>query len=199
MQLLPKPLQKLIAELSKLPSVGSKSAMRLAFHLINNEENASLLSSAITEAKGNINKCNKCFFITEDELCSICSDNSREENLLCIVEKPADLIAIERAGVFKGRYHVLYGLWAPLRGTSLDGMHLDELIKRITQDSITEVIIATGSSVEGDATALYLARYLSENGIKATRLAQGLPKGGDLEYLDDLTLSRAMDGRVSIE
>lgn len=199
MHLLPKSLQKLIAELSKLPSVGSKSAIRLAFHLSNNPEHSRQLAEAIGATSSTIKHCQKCFFITEADLCSICQDSTRDKSIMCIVEKPADLIAIERVGGYKGQYHILNGLWSPLKGQGIGSLHLDEMLKRIQADNIKEVIIATGSTVEGDATALYLARFLSENGIKTSRLAQGLPKGGDLEYLDDLTLSRAMDGRVSIE
>ncbi len=198
MQYLPKSLQRLISELNKLPSVGGKSAARLAYHLINHPQNADALAAAMRDAAGSLQQCKQCYFITDDQLCLICKSTNRDHSLVCIVEKPADLIAIEQAGVFRGFYHVLHQLWSPIRGQGLDSMHLAELIERSKKEEVTEVIIATGATVEGEATALYLARLLNDSGIRATRLAQGLPKGGDLEYLDDVTLSRALSGRTII-
>ena len=198
MQYLPKPLQRLISELNKLPNVGGKSAARLAYHLINFPQNADALAAAIRDAAGVLQQCQQCYFITDEAHCSICKNTNRDPALVCIVEKSADLIAIEQAGVFRGYYHVLHQLWSPLKGQGLEGMHLTELLERTKKQEIKEVIIATGATVEGEATALYLARLLNDHGIQATRLAQGLPKGGDLEYLDDVTLSRALSGRTAI-
>lgn len=195
----PVPLQKLVRELSRLPSIGEKSATRLAYHIINNEPDlARSLAGALIAAIEQVKFCKTCFALTEDEECRICRDDSRNKKLMCVVEKPMDLIAIEKIGEFKGVYHVLHGVWAPLRGMGPETMRLDELLKRIKEDSVEEVIMATGSTVEGDATALYIARLLSEEGVRVSRLAQGMPKGGELEYLDDVTLSRALQGRGNL-
>lgn len=189
-------MQKLIKELSKLPTIGEKSATRLAYHLISNNQALSRsLSAALTDAVDQIGFCEECFFFTETPRCSLCDNPTRDDSLLCVVEKPMDLISIERVGEFKGRYHVLHGLWAPLRGQGPEHMKLKELVARLEQGVIREVILATSSTVEGDATALYIARVVGELGIETSRLAQGMPKGGELEYLDDVTLSRAFSGR----
>ena len=199
MRSFPPAMQKLIRELSKLPSIGEKSATRLAYHLINHDrELAKSLSAALQEADAKIRLCQQCFYFTDDTLCTICKNTNRDESLLCVVEKPMDLMAIERMGEYRGLYHVLHGLWAPLKGQGPESMKLNELIKRLEAGKIREVILATGSTVEGDATSLYIARLLNEKGIKSTRLAQGMPKGGELEYTDDVTLSRALSGRSVI-
>ncbi len=195
----PPALQGLIVELTKLPSIGEKSAQRLAYHLVNNDRNlAKTLIVALEHAVEQVRLCRRCFFLSEQELCSICRNSSRDAGLLCIVEKPIDLIAIERLGDFRGYYHVLHGLWAPLRGQGPESMRLVELVERVKQGQIEEVILAMAATVEGDATALYVARLLGELGVRTTRLAQGLPKGGELEYADDLTLSRAFSGRSEV-
>lgn len=195
----PPALQGLIVELTKLPSIGEKSAQRLAYHLVNNDRNlAKGLIAALEHAVKHVHLCQRCFFLSEQELCSICRNDSRDTSLLCIVEKPIDLIAIERLGDFRGHYHVLHGLWAPLRGQGPENMRLVELVNRVKQGGIEEVILAMAATVEGDATALYLARILGELGVRTTRLAQGLPKGGELEFADDLTLSRAFSGRSEV-
>ena len=192
----PKPMQKLVGELCRLPSIGEKSAIRLAYHLVCNDKNlAGSLSESLTEACQKIRLCKSCFFMTEEELCSICSNPGRDKSLLCVVEKPMDLISIERVGEYRGYYHVLHGLWAPLRGQGPEDMKLKELVERLKDGEVREVIIATASTVEGDATALYLSRIIEELQINVTRLAQGMPKGGELEYMDDVTLSRALSGR----
>jgi len=192
----PPALQRLVRELSKLPSIGEKSATRLAYHLLSNDRHqADALGSAIKEAIERVRLCSECFFLTEQESCAICSNPLRDEALLCVVEKPMDVVAMERGGDYRGRYHVLHGLWAPLRGQGPDRMKLKELIARLRHGRIQEVILATGSTVEGDATALYMARLINELGITTSRLAQGMPKGAELEYADDLTLSRALAGR----
>ncbi len=195
----PLALQKLIAQFCKLPSVGEKTAARLAYHLVStNRELARNLESAIGEALRAVRLCESCFFLSDDVLCSVCRDPNRDTGLLCVVEKPVDVVAIERTGEYRGRYHVLHGLWAPLRGQGPETMRLSELRARLATGELREVILATGSTVEGDATALFVARMLNEYGIKSTRLAQGMPKGGELEYADEVTLARAFSGRAAI-
>lgn len=195
----PPALQKLIKELSKLPSVGEKTATRLAYHLVaNDRELARTLGEALHVASQQVKLCARCFFLSEEELCTICRNPTRDQSLLCVVEKPVDLVAIERISEFKGSYHVLHGLWAPLRGQGPESMRLRELMERVKTTPPKEVIIATSATVEGDATALYIGRMLADVGIKATRPAQGIPKGGELEYADDVTLSRAFSARSAL-
>lgn len=196
----PPALQRLIKELSKLPSVGEKTASRLAYHLIANDRDlARSLGAALQQAAQDVRLCERCFFLSEDTLCSLCKNTSRDPSVLCVVEKPVDLVAIERGGEFKGLYHILHGLWAPLRGQGPESMRLKELMGRVRNESIKEVILATSATVEGDATALYVGRMLAELGIKTTRPAQGIPKGGELEYADDVTLSRAFAARNTLQ
>ena len=183
----------------KLPSVGEKSATRLAFFLIGpGKEVAASLAKALTETAQEIKFCEKCFHLSQSQFCLICSNQSRDPALLCVVEKSVDVISIERTQEFKGYYHVLQGLWSPLKGVGPDAIRLKELTSRVSEGSIKEVILATGSTVEGDATALYISRALEPYGVTVTRLAQGMPKGGELEYADDVTLSRALSGRNRI-
>ena len=192
----PASLKKLVRELSKLPTIGQKSATRLAYHLINNDPDLiDSLSVAMKEAKSRITLCKSCFFLTEDSQCVVCSNVQRNSALVCVVEKPVDVIAIERAGGFNGLYHVLHGLWAPLRGMGPDSIKLAELISRVEQGDVTEIILATGATVEGDATASFITKQLEDFPLQITRLAQGLPKGGELEYADDVTLTHAFRGR----
>jgi len=196
----PATMQKLIRELSRLPSIGEKTAARLAYHLLNdNRELAVSLAEAIQRAAETVHLCEKCFFLCEEDLCTICRNPSRDPSLICVVEKPMDVVAIEKMGEYRGHYHVLHGLWAPLRGQGPESMKLRELIERVKEGAVKEVIIATGSTVEGDATALYVARLISEIGVKSSRLAQGMPRGGELEYADEITLSRALSGRSPIQ
>jgi recombination protein RecR len=196
----PSALQKLIRELSKLPTIGEKSATRLAYHLVANDKNlAASLSEALQAASKGVKLCEQCFFLSEDNLCSVCLNPNRDKSLICVVEKPVDLVAIERVGEFNGVYHVLHGLWAPLRGQGPDSMKLKELLARVEQGEIKEAIVATSATVEGDATAMYVARLLQEKGVRATRPAQGIPKGGELEYADDVTLSRAFAARSAVD
>jgi recombination protein RecR len=190
------PLEQVIAELSKLPSIGKKTAQRLAFHLLKAPpEQAAALAQAIAELRERIRHCKECFNLSEDELCPICSDPRRNRRLLCVVEEPNNLLAVERTGVFDGLYHVLGGALSPLKDVGPDRLHIRELHTRLGREGIDEVILATNPDVEGEATAVYLARILAAKEIKVTRLAQGLPAGGDLEYTDDLTLRRALEGR----
>ena len=193
-------MQKLVRELSRLPSIGEKTAARLAYHLLHdNRDLAVTLSETIKKAADTVRLCERCFFLSEEPLCSICRSDSRDAALLCVVEKPMDLIAIEKAGEFHGYYHVLHGLWAPLKGQGPETMKLKELSGRLANGRISEVIIATSSTVEGDATALYLARLIGEYGIRVSRLAQGMPRGGELEYADEVTLARALSGRSPMQ
>ena len=203
--LYPASLRRLINELSKLPSIGERSATRLAYHLLTVDRNESkTLVSAISEMVETTRLCKICHFITDKEICPLCSDANRNAHLLCVVEKPADVIAIERSGGFRGFYHVLHGVWSPLRGVSPDDTKITHLLTRlegkgIDEDplngQIEELILATGTTVEGDATALYLAQCVEERGISVTRIAQGMPKGGELEYADEMTLNLSLEGR----
>jgi len=189
-------MQKLIRELSKLPSIGEKSATRLAYHLVNNDRAlAESLADTLRAAIKGVQTCTTCFNLSEGESCVICRNPQRDPKTICVIEKPMDLVAIERMGEYRGLYHVLHGLWAPLRGQGPESMKLNELVERIKGGAVKEVILATSSTVEGDATALYVARLVAQHGIPTSRLAQGMPKGGELEYADDITLSRALSGR----
>lgn len=200
MLVFPPALQRLIKELSKLPSVGEKTASRLAYHLIANDRDlARSLGAALQQAAQDVRLCEQCFFLSEEPLCSLCRNTSRDPSVLCVVEKPVDLVAIERGGEFKGRYHILHGLWAPLRGQGPESMRLKELLDRVKQGEVKEVILATSATVEGDATALYIGRMLADIGVTSTRPAQGIPKGGELEYADDVTLSRAFAARNTLQ
>ncbi|MCL4128464.1 UNVERIFIED_CONTAM: hypothetical protein GTU68_019878 [Idotea baltica] len=195
----PDSFQKLVNELSKLPSIGEKSASRLAYYLLTlNKEYAQDLSNTINKSLDSVKLCEKCFFLSDEPLCKVCSNPKRDQSIICVVEKPMDLVAIERSSEFTGLYHVLHGLWSPLRGQGPESIKISELTERVTESGINEVILATGATVEGDATALYIAKILKDKGISSSRLAQGVPKGGELEYLDDVTVSRAFSGRNSI-
>ena len=190
------PLERLIQELAKLPSIGQKTAQRLAFHLLKvNAEDAVALADAIRELREKIRFCSQCFNLSESELCPICSDPRREKGSLCVVEEPTNLLALERTGAFRGLYHVLGGALSPLRDVGPDQLRTAELVQRVRSSEVEEVILATNPNVEGEATAVYLARLLEPLGVRITRLAQGLPAGGDLEYTDELTLRRALEGR----
>ena len=197
LSLYPKSFVKLVKEFSKLPSIGEKSAIRLAYHVIQNDTKLTTsLAEALSQASNLIGTCKQCFFMSETDLCSICSNPARDESLLCVVEKPMDLVAIERVGEYRGYYHVLHGVWAPLRGQGPESMKLKELLARLDDGKVKEVILATSSTVEGDATAMYVSRLIQEKGLRTSRLAQGMPKGGELEFADEVTLSRAFSGRV---
>ncbi|MCI5064450.1 recombination mediator RecR [bacterium] len=199
MQSFPPSFRRLVHELTRLPSIGEKSATRLAYFILRQEDGfGEKLAGAIQHACTTIGLCKTCFFLSESEQCQFCSDPGRDPQLICVVEKPMDIIAFERMGEFRGLYHVLHGLWAPLRGQGPESMKLRELLHRTKGGEVEEVIIATSSTVEGDATALYVAAQLSEQGVPSSRLAQGMPKGGELEYSDEVTLSRALSGRSRI-
>ena len=190
------PVQDLIDELGRLPGVGPKSAQRIAFHLLKVEPaDADRLARAIHEVKAKVHFCKVCFNVAEGELCRICRDARRDPTLVCVVEEPRDLVAIERTQEFKGRYHVLGGAISPIEGIGPDDLRIRELLRRLESEGVREVILATNPNIEGEATAMYLARLLTPLGVRVTRIASGLPVGGDLEYADEITLGRAFAGR----
>jgi len=195
-----KPLTKLISELGKLPGIGGKSAQRLAFHILSmNDQQVSDLTAAIADAKSQIKYCPVCGNFTDVEPCSLCADTSRDNTVICVVESPRDVFAMERAGTFKGRYHVLHGAISPLDGIGPSDINLKSLIERLQKDDeVKEVILATSPRVEGEATAMYISRLLKPAGLKVTRIAYGLPVGGDLEYADEVTLAKAVEGRKEL-
>ena len=196
----PKPLNKLINELSKLPGIGGKTAQRLAFHILALEESeATALANSIVNAKRSLHYCSVCGNLTDTDPCEICSDESRDRTKVCVVETPQDVIVMERIREFKGLYHVLHGAISPVEGIGPNDINLKSLITRLQQhDEIDEIIVATNPNIEGEATAMYIARLLKPSGIKVTRIAHGIPVGGDLEYADEVTLLKAMEGRREI-
>jgi recombination protein RecR len=193
------PVQQLVDELGRLPGVGPKSAQRIAFHLLKvSKEDAMRLASAISEAKERVQFCDRCFNFSEGELCEICRDDRRDTTLVCVVEEPRDIVAVERTGEFRGRYHVLGGAINPIEGVGPDQLRVRELLARLDPEGIAEVILCTNPNLEGEATSMYLARMLRPLGLTVTRIASGLPVGGDLEYADELTLGRALEGRREV-
>ena len=193
-------VQTLIDELGKLPGVGPKSAQRIAFHLVKlSEDDALRLSIAIREAKEKVRFCESCFNMSDEIICEICSDARRDPSLVCVVEEPRDIVAVERTQEYKGFYHVLQGAINPIDGIGPEQLRVKELLERLQENVISEVILCTNPNIEGEATAMYLARLLEPLGISVTRIASGLPVGGDLEYADELTLGRALEGRRQIE
>jgi len=200
--LLPEPVQRLIDAFSRLPGIGPKTASRLTFYLLSSGDDLpETLSEALGELKANITHCSRCFNITtvDHPLCAICRDERRDESLLCVVEEPLDVLALERTAAFDGRYHVLMGALSPIEGIGPEDLRIAELLERVRAGGFKEIILATNPSMEGDATAMYLSRQLQPFGVKVTRLARGLPVGGDLEYADQNTLQRALAGRQSME
>ena len=190
------PVQALIDELGRLPGIGPKSAQRIAFHLLKaSGDDVARLASSITEAKARVRFCARCWNVADAELCPICADDRRDSSLLCVVEESRDIVAIERTGEYNGRYHVLLGAMSPLDGIGPEQLKVRELLVRLEPEGVEEVILCTNPNIEGEATALYLARLLAPLGVRVTRLASGLPVGGDLEYADELTLGRALEGR----
>ena len=197
MSLYPKSANALIEQLSKLPGVGRKTAQRLAFYILKSDiEDIKNLSEAITNIKKNIIFCDCCGAMTENTICEICTDSDREDSVICVVEEPQDIYAFEKTNSFKGRYHVLGGVLSPLDGVGPDDLNLKSLYARVEHGM--EIILATNPSIEGDTTSLYLAKMLENLGAKVTRLARGLPVGSDLEYMDELTIARAMEGRTVV-
>ena len=190
------PVERVIAELSKLPSIGRKTAQRLAFHLLKvAPDEIDALATALSELPRKVRYCSTCFHLTEADPCSICTDPGRDRSRICVVEEPVNVIALDRTGAFKGTYHVLGGALSPLRDVGPEDLKIEPLLTRVRQGEVKELILATNPNVEGEATAVYLSRILAGPDLKITRLAQGLPAGGDLEFTDDLTLLRAFEGR----
>ncbi|HEY79678.1 MAG TPA: recombination protein RecR [Anaerolineae bacterium] len=193
------PIQRLIEAFERLPGIGPKSASRIAFHLLRApDEQVQELADAIASLKESIVYCSRCQNLSQMDPCAICSDPARDQHLVCVVEDPLDVVAIERTGAFKGLYHVLHGAINPVEGVGPEDLRVDALLERLEGEPIDEIIIATNPNMEGEATAMYLARLFHPKGVRVTRLARGLPVGGDLEYADEVTLSRALEGRRDI-
>jgi recombination protein RecR len=190
------PIQDLVDELSRLPGIGPKSAQRLAFHIVKSpSEDAKRLAEALLQAKERVRFCRDCYGLAEGELCRLCADPTRDRTVVCVVEEPKDQAAVEKAGAVRGRYHVLGGAISPMEGVGPDDLRIQELLDRVSRDGVTEVILATNPNLEGNATAMYVAGLLKPLGVRVTRLASGLPVGGDLEYADEVTLGQALEGR----
>ena len=193
------PLQSLIDELGRLPGIGPKTAQRLAFHLLKvAPEDATRLAASIVAVKERITLCERCFNVAEGGECGICTDARRDPTVVCVVEDPRDIVAVEKTQQFRGRYHVLHGALNPIEGVGPDQLRVKELLVRLEPEGTKEVILCTNPNLEGEATAMYLARLLHPLGVKVTRIASGLPVGGDLEYADELTLGRALEGRHEV-
>lgn len=191
-------ISRLIEQLSGLPGIGPKSAQRLAFHILNMpEENVEKLSDSIIQAKRNIHYCRECLTLTDNELCPICKNQERDHGVIMVVEDTRDLAAYEKTGKYEGVYHVLHGAISPMLGIGPNDIRLKELMQRL-QGEVKEVIIATNSSLEGETTAMYISKLIKPTGIKVTRIASGVPVGGDLEYIDEVTLLRALEGRIEL-
>ena len=195
----PKPLARLINEMSKLPGIGTKTAQRLSFYILSLEDKeAEQLASAILTAKKEMKYCSVCGNLTDEDPCAICSDKSRNADTICVVESPKDVMAMERIREYNGLYHVLHGVISPMEGIGPEDINLMSLLKRLQANDIKELIIATNPNIEGEATAMYIARLVKPSGIKVSRIASGVPVGGDLEYIDEVTLLRALEGRVEL-
>ena len=195
----PEPITRLIESFHKLPGIGPKSAQRLAYHILRApEQEAQGLATALMDVKHRIRLCSACMNITEADPCSYCGDERRDRSIVCVVEEPLDILALERAGGFRGLYHVLHGVLNPMDGVGPEDIHIRELLLRLQDGTVTEVIMATNPSLEGEATAMYMQRLISPLGVRVTRLARGLPSGADLEYTDDVTLARALEGRQEL-
>jgi recombination protein RecR len=193
------PVQRLIDEVARLPGIGQKTAQRLAFHLLSVEEaDARRLATAINDMRDQVSLCARCFNVAAGEECAICRDTRRDLSLICVVERPQDIVVVERTQEFRGRYHVLGGSLSPINGVGPGQIRIEELRDRLEPEGIKELIVATNPTIEGDATAMYIAREFKSLGVRVTRLASGLPVGGDLDYADELTLGRALSGRLEI-
>jgi recombination protein RecR len=195
----PEPISRLIEAFNRLPGIGPKSAQRLAYHVLRAPESeATGLANALRDVKTRIHFCKTCWNITENEQCAYCNDDRRERTVICVVEEPLDILAIERTSSYRGLYHVLHGVLNPMDGIGPDEIRVRELVERLKDGTVTEVIMATNQSLEGEATAMYIQRLVGPAGVRVTRLARGMPSGADLEYTDDLTLARALEGRQEI-
>ena len=193
-------VQALIDEFGRLPGIGPKSAQRIAFHLLKLPvEDANRLARSITEAKARVSFCERCFNVTEGSLCTMCTDDRRDPTVVCVVEDARDIVAVEKTGEYHGRYHVLLGAISPIDGIGPDQLKVRELLARLEPERVQEIILCTNPNIEGEATAMYLARLLRPLGLRVTRIASGLPVGGDLEYADELTLGRALEGRREVQ
>jgi len=191
-----KPLARLYEQLRRLPGIGSKTALRLAYHVLDmSKEDVAELAQALLDAKQSIHYCSRCFNLCDSELCEICQDEGRDQTIICVVEQPQDLMAMEKTQGFKGVYHVLHGVLSPLDGIGPEQLKIKELLYRLQGGKVQEIIVATNSDVEGEATAAYLASLIKPLGIKVSRIAHGLPIGGDLEYADEITLYKALENR----
>ena len=198
-QAVPRPVTQLIEAFSRLPGIGPKTASRLTYYLLRApDELSQTLAAAIGDLKSKTRYCSVCYNITEDDPCAICADEGRDKTLLVVVEDPLDVLAVERTGAYRGRYHVLHGAISPVEGIGPEDLKIRELVARVQSGSVLEVIIATNPGMEGDATAMYVQRQLAPTGVKVTKLARGLPTGGDLEYVDSVTLLRALQGRHEV-
>jgi len=194
------PIARLIEEFSRLPGIGPKTASRLTYYLLRApREQTVALAQALVDLKERTTLCSRCFTVDVHDPCSICADASRDRSIICVVEEPLDLLAIERTGHYRGLYHVLHGAIAPVEGIGPEDIKAHELVARLQDGSVKEVVLATNPNMEGEATAMYLARLIRRSGVRVTRLARGLPMGGDLEYADEITLSRALEGRSPME
>jgi recombination protein RecR len=195
----PPPLENLIRELSRLPGIGQKSATRVALFILKSDrELAENLAKALVDVKEKIRLCSICYNLTDDDPCAICRDENRSNGMVCVVEGPGDQLAVEESGVYKGRYHVLHGVLSPLDGVGPEDLRVTELLSRIEREGFKEVILATNPTAEGEATASYLAKFLAPKGLKITRIALGVPMGGDLKYMDAMTLQHALKSRISL-
>ena len=193
------PLERLIEQFENIPTIGHKSAQRIAYNILDMDvDKADLLCAAIKDAKQNIKLCSVCQNLTDEQVCPICTSNTRDKSVICVVEDPRDVAAFERTREYNGLYHVLHGVISPLDGKTPDRLKIKELLKRLQDDTVKEVIIATNPTVDGEATASYLSRLLKPLGIKVSRLAYGIPVGGSLEFADEITISRALEGRTSL-
>ncbi len=193
------PVQRLIDEMSRLPGIGQKTAQRLAFHILSVEEtDARRLATAITDMRDQVTLCERCYNVAAGEQCAICRDTRRDFSVVCVVERPQDIIVVERTQEFRGRYHVLGGSLSPINGVGPGQLRLEELKIRLEPEGVKELIVATNPTIEGDATAMYIAREFKPFGVRVTRLASGLPVGGDLDYADELTIGRALTGRMEL-
>ena len=191
-----KPLNRLINELAQLPGIGGKTAQRLAFHILSMDDKSAMeLAEAISDAKRSMTYCSVCGNLTDTDPCAICADESRDKSVICVVESPKDVVAMEKIREYRGYYHVLHGAISPMDGIGPDDINLKSLIMRLQDEDVKELIIATNPNIEGEATAMYIARLIKPSGIKVTRIAHGIPVGGDLEYADEVTLLKAMEGR----
>jgi recombination protein RecR len=199
MKYYPPPIIKLIDRISRLPGIGKKTAERLALHILRSSKmETEQLARSILEVKEKIRLCSRCFGLSDQEVCHICRDTSRNSTVLCVVEQPADMVAVEKSGAFRGNFHILQGVLSPMDGVGPDNIRFRELLARIPDEGIKEVVLATSTSVEGEATAAYIAEHLAKLSVSVTRIASGVPMGGDLKYVDEVTLKRAMEGRYAV-